>query len=272
MMVGWWIGVCCWCCYGMWPHTVGSNRACFLFIICGKWDEWCDNFNVLGNVENRCIRQCCLSYGSHKRFLDLLHKETYFHAKLTCTGLQYLQMTHFGCLINFLFEVYDYSAELQRCIHLKDDPEIYSRAVSSHWIACGTQDNCDPFLNGLLSSPWVSGDAPLLKCCCCVLQHGDDWYALTQNSARWWMWSGMVVDGIDTVSGLNERLLCVCELEIHTCSIYCRVLLCTLLHWMIKCLSEKENGVNWVSQWDPLNGSIAVDVHGKTTAKHGALI
>lgn len=34
----------------------------------------------------------------------------------------------------------------------------------------------------------------------------------------------MVVDGIDTASGLNERLLCVCELEIHTCSIYCRLM------------------------------------------------
>lgn len=36
----------------------------------------------------------------------------------------------------------------------------------------------------------------------------------------------MVVDGIDTTSALNERLLsvCVCELEIRTCSIYCRLM------------------------------------------------
>lgn len=98
-----------------------------------------------------------------------------------------------------------YAAELQRCIHLKDDPEIYSRGVSSYRITCRTQDNHDPFLNGLLSSLRVSGDAPLLKCCCCVIQHVDDWWALPHNSAWWGKWSGMFFDGTDTRSALNER-------------------------------------------------------------------
>lgn len=163
-----------------------ESSACFHFI-CAKWDERCHNFDAIGPP-------LC---HAHQRFLDLLHKEMCFHAKLTHTGVQYLQMTLCSSHKFLIWGIWLYTAELQRYKHLKDDPEFYSRAVSSLWIACGTQDGCDPFLNGLLSSPRVSGDAPLLKHRCRALQCGDDWYALMQNSTRWTACSGVVVDGID---------------------------------------------------------------------------
>lgn len=56
--------------------------------------------------------------------------------------------------------------------------------TQKHTVETAVHVTCtDPLLNGLLSSPWDSGDAPLLKCGLHVLEHADDGWALCEQQS-----------------------------------------------------------------------------------------